>query len=172
MRTQKPLAALTALLVALLAMMAPAAVAAAGAAAEKPALVLEQRRVTMRDGTAVAVCLAKPPGARAGQRFPVLFTTDAYAGPCGYFGRAWYEDFVRAGYVVAYKHVRGTGDSDGTFPDKEYSDHELDDAVEMIGWLARQPWSTGRVGMFGTSWSGFNSMMVAARRPPALRAIA
>ena len=171
MRTQKPLAALTALLVALLAMMAPAAVAAAGAAAEKPALVLEQRRVTMRDGTAVAVCLAKPPGARAGQRFPVLFTTDAYAGPCGYFGRAWYEDFVRAGYVVAYKHVRGTGDSDGTFPDKEYSDHELDDAVEMIGWLARQPWSTGRVGMFGTSWSGFNSMMVAARRPPALRAI-
>jgi len=171
MQTQKPLAALTALLVALLAMMAPAAVAAAGAAAEKPALVLEQRRVTMRDGTAVAVCLAKPPGARAGQRFPVLFTTDAYAGPCGYFGRAWYEDFVRAGYVVAYKHVRGTGDSDGTFPDKEYSDHELDDAVEMIGWLARQPWSTGRVGMFGTSWSGFNSMMVAARRPPALRAI-
>ncbi|MFO0227013.1 MAG: CocE/NonD family hydrolase, partial [Gammaproteobacteria bacterium] len=171
MQTQKPLAALTALLVALLAMMAPAAVAAAGAAAEKPALVLEQRRVTMRDGTAVAVCLAKPPGARAGQRFPVLFTTDAYAGPCGYFGRAWYEDFVRAGYVVAYKHVRGTGDSDGTFPDKEYSDHELDDAVDMIGWLARQPWSTGRVGMFGTSWSGFNSMMVAARRPPALRAI-
>jgi uncharacterized protein len=166
-----------AVLVAVLAMTAPGVVSGAGAeedagaAASKPALVLEQRRVTMRDGTAVAVCLAKPPGARAGQRFPVLFTTDAYAGPCGYFGRAWYEDFVRAGYVVAYKHVRGTGDSDGTFPDKEYSDHELDDAVEMIGWLARQPWSTGRVGMFGTSWSGFNSMMVAARRPPALRAI-
>lgn len=140
-------------------------------ATTKPALVLEQRRVAMKDGTPVAVCLAKPPGARRGQRFPVLFTTDAYAGPCGYFGRAWYEDFVRAGYVVAYLHVRGTGDSDGTFPDKEYSDQELDDAEEMIGWLAKQPWSTGRVGMFGTSWSGFNSMMVAARRPPALRAI-
>ena len=159
-------------LVAAFAMLVPGTAAAdAGAAADRPALVLEQRRVTMQDGTAVAVCLAKPPGARRGQRFPVLFTTDAYASPCGHFGRAWYEDFVRAGYVVAYKHVRGTGDSDGTFPDKEYSDHELDDAVEMIGWLARQPWSTGRIGMFGTSWSGFNSMMVAARRPPALRAI-
>lgn len=159
-----------------LAAAAPAPSIAAGAAvtgeqAGKPPLVFERQRVTMKDGTAVAVCLAKPPGARRGQRFPVLLTTDAYAGSCGSFGRAWYEDFVRAGYVVAYLHVRGTGDSDGTFPDKEYSDHELDDAVEMIGWLAKQPWSSGRVGMFGTSWSGFNSMMVAARRPPALHAI-
>ncbi|MFM8480106.1 MAG: CocE/NonD family hydrolase [Gammaproteobacteria bacterium] len=149
----------------------PCVSSAAGVSADKPALRFEQQRVTMKDGTAVAVCLAKPPGSRRGQRFPVLLTTDAYAGPCGSFGRAWYEDFVRAGYVVAYLHVRGTGNSDGTLPDKEYSEHELDDAVQMIDWLARQPWSTGRLGMFGTSWSGFNSMLIAARQPPALRAI-
>jgi hypothetical protein len=41
----------------------------------------------------------------------------------------------------------------------------------VIGWLAEQPWSTGAVGMYGTSYSGFNSLQVAAERPPALKAI-
>ncbi len=41
----------------------------------------------------------------------------------------------------------------------------------MIAWLAAQEWSTGRVGMYGTSWSGFNSLQVACERPPALGAI-
>ncbi|MCZ8132730.1 MAG: CocE/NonD family hydrolase [Steroidobacteraceae bacterium] len=160
----------SAALAALAVLVVASAPARAGAAA-KPPLVLETRRLPMQDGTRVSVCLAKPPAARRGQRFPVLLTVDGYGGPCGSFGRGWYEDFVRAGYVVAYLHVRGTGESDGTLPATEYSDHEIDDAVETIDWLSRQPWSTGRIGMFGTSWSGFTSMLVAARRPPALRAI-
>ena len=41
----------------------------------------------------------------------------------------------------------------------------------MIAWLAAQEWSNGRVGMYGTSWSGFNSIQVACERPPALGAI-
>ena len=41
----------------------------------------------------------------------------------------------------------------------------------MIAWLAEQPWCTGDVGMLGYSWSGFNSLQVAALRPPALKAI-
>ena len=41
----------------------------------------------------------------------------------------------------------------------------------MIAWLADRPWSNGNVGMFGTSWSGFNSLQVAMLRPPALKAI-
>ena len=41
----------------------------------------------------------------------------------------------------------------------------------MIAWLAAQPWSTGSVGMYGTSYSGFNSLQVAAERPPALKAV-
>jgi len=40
-----------------------------------------------------------------------------------------------------------------------------------IAWLAEQEWSNGSVGMFGTSYSGFNSLQVAALRPPALQAI-
>ena len=41
----------------------------------------------------------------------------------------------------------------------------------MIAWIAAQPWCTGAVGMMGISWGGFNSLQVAARRPPALKAI-
>jgi putative CocE/NonD family hydrolase len=66
---------------------------------------------------------------------------------------------------------RGTGDSDGVLED-EYLAQEQDDAVEAIAWIAAQPWCSGAVGMTGGSWGGFNSLQVAARRPPALKAIA
>ena len=41
----------------------------------------------------------------------------------------------------------------------------------MIAWLAEQPWCTGAVGMYGTSYSGFNALHLAAERPPALKAV-
>ena len=66
--------------------------------------------------------------------------------------------------------MRGSGDSDGVLLD-EYTAQEGADALEVIDWLARQPWSNGSVGMIGLSWSGFNSLRVAALRPPALKAI-
>ncbi|WP_421938189.1 CocE/NonD family hydrolase [Pelagibius sp.] len=74
------------------------------------------------------------------------------------------------GYAGVRVDMRGSGDSEGVLRG-EYLDHELDDAVEVIAWLARQPWCSGQVGMYGLSWSGFNSLQVAARRPPALKAI-
>jgi uncharacterized protein len=43
--------------------------------------------------------------------------------------------------------------------------------VEVIAWLAAQPWCSGVVGMMGISWGGFNGLQIAARRPPALKAI-
>jgi hypothetical protein len=66
--------------------------------------------------------------------------------------------------------LRGSGDSEGLLED-EYTRQEQDDALEVIAWIARQPWCTGKVGMMGISWGGFNSLQVAARKPPALKAI-
>ena len=60
--------------------------------------------------------------------------------------------------------------SEGLIED-EYALQEQDDAVEAIAWIAAQPWCSGAVGMTGISWGGFNSLQVAARRPPALKAI-
>ena len=74
------------------------------------------------------------------------------------------------GYACVRVDMRGTGDSDGLMED-EYTQQELDDAVEVIAWLAAQPWCTGAVGMTGISWGGFNALQVAALRPPALKAI-
>ena len=53
----------------------------------------------------------------------------------------------------------------------EYAKQEQDDGVELIAWLAAQPWCNGAVGMMGISWGGFNGLQIAARRPPALKAI-
>jgi putative CocE/NonD family hydrolase len=86
------------------------------------------------------------------------------------------DDEVRFGYVAAHGYacvrvdLRGSGDSEGILDD-EYSPQEQADLVEVIAWIADQPWCTGAVGMTGISWSGFNSLEVAAHRPPALKAI-
>ena len=74
------------------------------------------------------------------------------------------------GYAGVRVDLRGTGDSDGHLRD-EYTSQEQDDAIEAIAWLAVQPWCDGAVGMMGISWGGFNSLQVAARRPPALKAV-
>ena len=66
--------------------------------------------------------------------------------------------------------MRGSGDSDGLLLD-EYLPQEQADAVEVIAWLAAQPWCSGTVGMMGISWGGFNALQVASHRPPALKAI-
>jgi uncharacterized protein len=78
--------------------------------------------------------------------------------------------FAGHGYAAIRVDIRGSGDSSGVLTD-EYSLQEQDDALEVLAWIAAQPWCTGKVGMMGISWSGFNSLQVAARRPPELAAI-
>jgi putative CocE/NonD family hydrolase len=74
------------------------------------------------------------------------------------------------GYAGVRVDIRGTGESGGLISD-EYTKQEHVDALEVIAWLARQPWCSGAVGMMGISWGGFNALQVAALRPPALKAI-
>lgn len=78
--------------------------------------------------------------------------------------------FAGHGYASVRVDLRGSGDSDGVLRD-EYLPQEQADAVEVIAWLAAQPWCDGNVGMTGISWGGFNSLQVAALAPPALKAI-
>ncbi|MCB2109951.1 MAG: CocE/NonD family hydrolase [Defluviimonas sp.] len=78
--------------------------------------------------------------------------------------------FAGHGLACLRVDMRGNGDSEGLMED-EYSPRELADAVEVIDWIAAQPWSNGRVGMMGISWGGFNSLQVAALAPEPLKAI-
>jgi putative CocE/NonD family hydrolase len=78
--------------------------------------------------------------------------------------------FAGHGYAAVRVDMRGSGESDGLMHD-EYLVQEQDDALEVIDWIARQPWCCGKVGMMGKSWGAYNSLQVAARRPAALKAI-
>ena len=78
--------------------------------------------------------------------------------------------YAEQGYAAVRVDMRGSGESDGHLAD-EYLPIEQDDALEVIAWIAAQPWCDGAVGMQGKSWGGFNALQVAARRPPALKAI-
>ncbi len=78
--------------------------------------------------------------------------------------------FAGHGYASVRVDMRGTGNSDGILLD-EYLPQEQLDAREVIAWLAGQQWCSGRAGIFAKSWGGFNGLQIAARRPPALRAV-
>ena len=74
------------------------------------------------------------------------------------------------GYACVRVDMRGCGDSDGIL-EGEYLAQEQDDAIDVLAWIAEQPWADGSVGMIGISWTGFNALQVAYRRPPQLKAV-
>lgn len=78
--------------------------------------------------------------------------------------------FAGHGYTAVRVDIRGSGESEGVLLD-EYLELEQADALEVIAWLAAQPWCDGNVGMMGKSWGGFNGLQVAALRPAALKCI-
>ncbi|KUP90720.1 CocE/NonD family hydrolase [Tritonibacter horizontis] len=78
--------------------------------------------------------------------------------------------FAAHGYACIRVDIAGSGDSDGRFDD-EYSEQELADGEAVLDWIAAQGWSTGKVGMIGISWGGFNGLQLAFRRPAPLRAV-
>lgn len=81
-----------------------------------------------------------------------------------------YHRYVESGFAVLRVDLRGTGTSTGVMTD-EYADVERGDLRDVIEWIVAQPWSTGRVGMFGTSYSGFNSLHMATEGIDALGAV-
>ena len=78
--------------------------------------------------------------------------------------------FAGHGYAVLRIDLRGSGESEG-LPDDEYTPAEQQDLLAAVDWVSRQNWCSGRVGMMGISWGGFNSLQVAMHRPPALKAV-
>ncbi len=153
-------------------------VAASAAAFEPPSAPTYGVRVVkttipMKDGVHLAVTLYMPDGAGSRGRFPALLEYLPYRKDDGTISRDYANHmyFAKRGFVGARVDIRGFGMSEGVAPDREYSAQEQQDGDEIIAWLARQPWSSGKVGMLGISWGGFNSIQMALRKPPALKAI-
>lgn len=118
-----------------------------------------------RDGTVLRSDVYRP--ADAG-RHPVLLGRTCYGKDT--WGR-WIEPERTAveGWVVVVNDMRGGFASDGEF-DPFF--HDAQDGYDVVEWCAAQPWSDGRVGMFGSSAPGFMQLLAASERPPHLVAIA
>jgi uncharacterized protein len=127
-------------------------------------------RIPMADGVELAATLYLP--AESWGRQPCLLEALPYRKDDLTSSSA--ASYVRLrdefGYAVCRLDVRGTGSSGGDATD-EYAEVEQADLVAVIGWLADQPWCNGNVGMWGTSYSGFNSLQIACERPQALKAV-
>jgi predicted acyl esterase len=127
--------------------------------------------VPMRDGTVLRADVYRP---QVEGQYPVL------VGRVGYKLRDWVMDFytpmgeyyARRGYVVLWQNVRGTFASEGWF--HPYWDDAWGmnrDGYDTVEWAATQPWSNGKVGMLGASYSGLTQYLTAPTRPPHLEAL-
>lgn len=119
--------------------------------------------VTVRDGTRLSAHVFRP---ESDSRLPVILSFTPYAVQ-ELLPRARF--FAAHGYVFVAVSARGRGDSDGVF--EPFSARDGSDAASAIQWAAAQPWSNGRVGMWGGSYLGYSQWAAAGHRPPALRTI-
>ena len=132
---------------------------------------ISQVWIPMEDGVRLAADIYFPDAQGGTDRYPVLLEYLPYRkDESRARNYSLYSYFLNEGYAVARVDMRGTGNSQGVTIPYEYSDIELDDGEVVIDWLSKQEWSTGKVGMFGISWGGFNAIQMAMRNPPAMKA--
>jgi len=118
----------------------------------------------MRDGTLLASEVYLPEGA-AGARYPVVMLRSPYSGGDGQGCMNRCADLAAQGYAVVQQDVRGTGRAHGVMrPFRQ----EQDDGYDAVEWAAAQPWSNGKVGLWGVSYYGVTVMQAAATHPPHL----
>ncbi|WP_298124505.1 CocE/NonD family hydrolase [Brevundimonas sp.] len=150
---------------------------------EPARMVRSSRYLTMRDGVRIAVDVYRPaedpdrPRPTLVQqtrywrtpdiRFPFsLFRSPVdLQGPLGQFKRI----MVAAGYVWIDVDTRGSGASFGSRP-WDYSPDEIQDGGDIADWIVAQPWSDGRIGTVGVSYSGSTAEFALINRHPAIQA--
>lgn len=85
---------------------------------------------------------------------------------------AYIARFITSGYAWVSVDVRGTGASAGAKPTGDFSDQEVADGYDLVEWISQQPWSNGKVAVFGQGVDGTGALMVAASKHPAVTAVA
>jgi predicted acyl esterase len=118
--------------------------------------------VPMRDGTRLSTYLFTP---QANGPWPVLYE-QRYADLRGAATRKTLARLAAAGYVVAAQNFRGAQLSEGTWVGYRALGWGRErDGYDTVEWLARQAWSTGKVGSFGGSQAGYAQNFLAVTRP-------
>jgi uncharacterized protein len=151
-------------LAALLLVLRPVGHAAPGGPSSTSIRIEYDVGVPMRDRLTLSADIYRPKG---DGRVPVILVRTPYDNGAAVHvaaGKHW----ASKGYAYVVQDVRGRGESQGEFYPLVT---EADDGSDTIDWLARQPWSIGRVGMMGSSYLGWVQLYAAIRKPPALKAL-
>jgi uncharacterized protein len=138
--------------------------------------------VEVRDGTKLAVDLYRPTrnGVVASEKLPVVWMHTPYNRRAYRGGEAaeTYPGFALKlapyGYNVAVVDFRGVYASYGknvAYNRGEWVDGARWDAYDVTEWFAKQPWSNGKIGMWGCSATGGSQMQALTTRPPSLKAV-
>jgi predicted acyl esterase len=132
--------------------------------------------VAMRDGIRISLAVYRPEGEGP---FPTLFAASPYQYEMdevpAYPLFLWRETgpvewYVEQGYAYVHMDVRGAGKSEGEF--EFMGPNEQQDYLEVLAWIIRQPWCSGRVGGIGQSYYAMAQWLMATCNPPGLACIA
>jgi putative CocE/NonD family hydrolase len=126
--------------------------------------------VAARDGILLATDIYRPgkDGTATAERLPVLLHRTPYdkSDPAAI---SIAESLAKHGYVVLVQDTRGRHHSQGVF--EKYYDFDAYDGYDSIEWAAKQPFSDGKVGMYGTSYAAHTQADASKLAPPHLRAL-
>jgi len=122
-----------------------------------------EQKAPMRDGVELTVDIFRP---KAEGRFPAILQITPY-NKNGQAARA--QKFAARGYVVINADSRGRFDSGGDWD--PFSPLHKTDGYDLVEWVAKQPWCSGNVGMYGLSYMGWTQWWTATQSPPSLKAI-
>jgi predicted acyl esterase len=183
------------MLAALLALLAALLLAPAARAADVPeGARWSEATITAPDGTELHADILRPAHLAEDARTPVILSIGPYFNHAGQVGAAGpiqgatydpvsppsgpsdrFHDLVEGGrlmergYTFVMVDLRGFGGSTGCL-DWSGPGEQLD-VVTAVEWAAEQPWSTGRVGMYGKSYDGLTGLIGAAHEPEGLEAV-
>jgi putative CocE/NonD family hydrolase len=134
-----------------------------GRSTEMPMVRVE--RIRLRDGVELVGDLFLPAG---GRQAGTIVEITPYERQSRWSYRGDHGFWTAAGFALLVVDARGRGDSGGTF---SFLRNEGRDGFDVVEWVAQQPWSNGRVGMIGGSYTGTNQWFVAREKPPHLACI-
>lgn len=127
-------------------------------------LIDQDIAIRTADGATVCALVVRPRSAKG--PLPALLNFTIYANP------GTLMDEARRTASNGYAGVEGLTRGKGCSPDAPVPyEHDGADADAVIDWISRQPWSDGRVGMYGGSYEGFTQWAAAKHRPKALKAL-
>jgi len=134
----------------------------------------------MRDGVRLAISVIMPADLKMDEKIPaVLYQTRYWREFEGKFPFRWMfrpgkktmgPYMAARGYAMVRVDVRGTGASFGVWP-YPWDEKSIEDAREIVDWVIAQPWSNGRVGGLGGSYTGTTAELLAVLNHPAVRAV-